>query len=144
MFNISKFNNRKRVELELELANINYEIKKIDLEIADYEKREANAELELVDSGLTGEEFEELTNNLLDKNLSDEDYDEIMERINSLPKDEEDKVTVEDDEDFVAFMIITLGFYRLMTTDLRKQKLKLLETEMEIHEELIQALGGEA
>lgn len=142
MFDISKFDKKRTVELEVELANIIYEIKKIDLEIADYEKREANAELEIVNSGLTGEEFEKLTNDLLEKNLSDEEYDDILERIHSLPKDEEDKVAL-DDDDFIVFVVVTMGFYRLRINDLRKKKLKLLETELEIHEELIQEMGGE-
>ena len=135
MFNISKFEDKKMAEFELELANINYEIKKLDFEIADYEKRNAIAEFELIDSGLTEEDFKELTNNLLDKNLSDEEYEEIMDRLNSLPRDDEDKITIEDDEDFV---------YGLMIRDLRKQKLKLLETEIQIREDMLESLKGES
>jgi len=144
MFNISKFEDKKMAEFELELANINYEIKKLDFEIADYEKRNAIAEFELIDSGLTEEDFKELTNNLLDKNLSDEEYEEIMDRLNSLPRDDEDKITIEDDEDFVAYMIIVMGFYGLMIRDLRKQKLKLLETEIQIREDMLESLKGES
>lgn len=144
MFNISKFENRKRAEIELELANINYEIKKLDLEIAEIEKKEANAELELIDSGLTGEEFEELTNTLLDKKLSDEEYEEIIDRIESLPKDDEGKVAIEVDEDFVAYMVFILGLYGLLKNDLRKKKLKLLETEIEIREDMLESIEGES
>ena len=139
-----KFEDKKMAEFELELANINYEIKKLDFEIADYEKRNAIAEFELIDSGLTEEDFKELTNNLLDKNLSDEEYEEIMDRLNSLPRDDEDKITIEDDEDFVAYMIIVMGFYGLMIRDLRKQKLKLLETEIQIREDMLESLKGES
>ena len=143
MFNISKFEDKKRAENELELANINYEIKKLDLEIAELEKKEANAELELVDSGLTGEEFEELTNTILDKKLSDEEFEEIIERIESLPKDEEGKVSIEVDEDFVVYMVFLLGLYGLLKNDLRKKKLKLLETEIEIREDMLESIEGE-
>ena len=143
MFNISKFEDKKRAEIELELANINYEIKKLDLEIAELEKKEANAELELVDSGLTGEEFEELTNTILDKKLSDEEFEEIIERIESLPKDEEGKVSIEVDEDFVVYMVFLLGLYGLLKNDLRKKKLKLLETEIEIREDMLESIEGE-
>ena len=143
MFNISKFEDKKRAEIELELANINYEIKKLDLEIAELEKKEANAEYELVDSGLTGEEFEELTNTILDKKLSDEEFEEIIERIESLPKDEEGKVSIEVDEDFVVYMVFLLGLYGLMKNDLRKKKLKLLETEIEIREDMLESIEGE-
>ena len=143
MFNISKFEDKKRAEIELELANINYEIKKLDLEIAELEKKEANAEYELVDSGLTGEEFEELTNTILDKKLSDEDLEEIIERIESLPKDEEGKVSIEVDEDFVVYMVFLLGLYGLIKNDLRKKKLKLLETEIEIREDMLESIEGE-
>ena len=143
MFNISKFEDKKRAEIELELANINYEIKKLDLDIAELEKKEANAEYELVDSGLTGEEFEELTNTILDKKLSDEEFEEIIERIESLPKDEEGKVSIEVDEDFVVYMVFLLGLYGLMKNDLRKKKLKLLETEIEIREDMLESIEGE-
>ena len=143
MFNISKFEDKKRAEIELELANINYEIKKLDLEIAELEKKEANAEYELVDSGLTGEEFEELTNTILDKKLSDEEFEEIIERIESLPKDEEGKVSIEVDEDFVVYMVFLLGLYGLIKNDLRKKKLKLLETEIEIREDMLEYIEGE-
>lgn len=143
MFNLSKFEDKKRAEIELELANINYEIKKLDLEIAELEKKEANAEYELVDSGLTGEEFEELTNTILDKKLSDEDFEEIIERIESLPKDEEGKVSIEVDEDFVVYMVFLLGLYGLIKNDLRKKKLKLLETEIEIREDMLESIEGE-
>jgi len=143
MFNISKFEDKKRAEIELELANINYEIKKLDLEIAELEKKEANAEYELVDSGLTGEEFEELTNTILDKKLSDEDFEEIIERIESMPKDEEGKVSIEVDEDFVVYMVFLLGLYGLIKNDLRKKKLKLLETEIEIREDMLESIEGE-
>lgn len=143
MFNISKFEDKKRAEIELELANINYEIKKLDLEIAELEKKEANAEYELVDSGLTGEEFEELTNTILDKKLSDEEFEEIIERIESLPKDEEGKVSIEVDEDFVVYMVFLLGLYGLIKNDLRKKKLKLLETEIEIREDMLESIEGE-
>lgn len=143
MFNISKFEDKKRAEIELELANINYEIKKLDLEIAEIEKKEANAEYELVDSGLTGEEFEELTNTILDKKLSDEEFEEIIERIESLPKDEEGKVSIEVDEDFVVYMVFLLGLYGLIKNDLRKKKLKLLETEIEIREDMLESIEGE-
>lgn len=142
MFNISKFEDKKRAEIELELANINYEIKKLDLEIAELEKKEANAEYELVDSGLTGEEFEELTNTILDKKLSDEEFEEIIERIESLPKDEEGKVSIEVDEDFVVYMVFLLGLYGLLKNDLRKKKLKLLETEIEIREDMLESIEG--
>ena len=144
MFDINKFVDKKRAELELELANINYEIKKIDLEIAEIEKKEANAEYELVDSGLTGEEFEELTNSILDKKLSDEEYDEIIDRIESLPRDEEGKVSIEVDEDFVAYMVFILGLYGLLKKDLRKKKLKLLETEIEIREDMLESMKGDS
>lgn len=144
MFDINKFEDKKRAELELELANINYEIKKIDLEIAEIEKKEANAEYELVDSGLTGEEFEELTNSILDKKLSDEEYDEIIDRIESLPRDEEGKVSIEVDEDFVAYMVFILGLYGLLKKDLRKKKLKLLETEIEIREDMLESMKGDS
>ena len=144
MFDINKFEDKKRAELELELANINYEIKKIDLEIAEIEKKEANAEYELVDSGLTGEEFEELTNSILDKKLSDEEYDEIIDRIESLPRDEEGKVSIEGDEDFVAYMVFILGLYGLLKKDLRKKKLKLLETEIEIREDMLESMKGDS
>ncbi|WP_295591191.1 hypothetical protein [uncultured Methanobrevibacter sp.] len=143
MFNLSKFEDKKRAEIELELANINYEIKKLDLEIAELEKKEANAEYKLVDSGLTGEEFEELANTILDKKLSDEDLEEIIERIESLPKDEEGKVSIEVDEDFVVYMVFLLGLYGLLKNDLIKKKLKLLETEIESREDMLESIEGE-
>ena len=143
MFNLSKFEDKKRAEIELELANINYEIKKLDLEIAELEKKEANAEYKLVDSGLTGEEFEELANTILDKKLSDVDLEEISERIESLPKDEEGKVSIEVDEDFVVYMVFLLGLYGLLKNDLIKKKLKLLETEIESREDMLESIEGE-
>lgn len=143
LFNIGNFENKRSVELELELAKINYEIKKIDLKIADYERREANANLELVDSELTTDEFKEMLQTILDKNLSDEDYGKLFERIESLPQNEDGKVSIEVDEDFVAYMIFVIGSYGLLIKDLNKEKLKLLEKELEIHEEMLQTLEGD-
>ena len=133
--------NQKTLELELEL-----EIKRIELEIVENElainknKIEAYELANEIEENVPKLTYDEIRERIANKEFSDEDYNQVLERVNSLPlkkdEDNEEYIEIESDEDFILYYLMKIGIITYENKELEDEQEELLKTKKNLLEQL--------